>query len=225
MPIRINPVKDFGPCTIYFTGIEKISDLVDSCFQNVKFSASNDMWEVYDENKGQFLGFISPRRKLDSFYFVADTLKPTQLPPAKSTEITAKAYFDTKKSNIVFTTTPENEEWVKWFIDQVDEQIDGPSFSQRMNYRADIKIPFVLTPLPYLFYFEDAPRCRILAKKRVINPRTESFLINIIASIAIAVIFTIFGILLATLWGGFSGAVHYIKDLLQMPAVTPTIIR
>lgn len=67
MPVRIKPVQDLGPCTLTLKSIKGICALMNKEFENVSFTAEDDIWIVYNEPSTSFLSMIDGRDKLDTF--------------------------------------------------------------------------------------------------------------------------------------------------------------
>lgn len=78
MPVRIKPIHDLGPCTLDLQNIEEVIALLSKEFDDTICSASDGVWELYDEKPNDLFAYVSKRDKLDTLVFESHTWKPYQ---------------------------------------------------------------------------------------------------------------------------------------------------
>ena len=76
MPIRIKPKIDLKPCKINLNGLNGIVERVYNDFPNATFSATDYIWEIYDETKDTFLAEVVNRKVLELFYHQSSSKFP-----------------------------------------------------------------------------------------------------------------------------------------------------
>ena len=134
MPVRIKPVHDFGPCVLDLDGIKNICALVDKDFPNPKYSAEDDMWEVYDESSANFIDLIQTHKKLDSFVVSATNTSVLNLASQPiQPDKTLKLIFNQYQATLKFTGDESLKRWLNHFFNDLKELIHPPTFRQLIN--------------------------------------------------------------------------------------------
>lgn len=144
MPIRIKPVIDVGPCVLDLDSIKQICDLVTTELSDVRFSADDDTWEVYDATKDEFITAITPRERLDSFVIVASTAAQASstgstsssgdtAPSTGTIERTVEITFNQYQATIKFTGGQQHERWFSHLVTDVRSHLKAPRFQQRLS--------------------------------------------------------------------------------------------
>jgi len=177
MPVHIKPVIDLGPCTLDRESVEKIIGIVEQSFQVSSFSGYQDIWEVYDEPGDSFLNIISRREKLDGFRIFARNKDGD----SKELEIV----FDQEEAKISLKASPSESEWFKHFQLDLQEAILAPSMAQLATHRygqGNLTFTVGLVVMPNIALSSSVPYCRILLRRKALNPFIESVKSGIVAN-------------------------------------------
>ncbi|BAZ00488.1 hypothetical protein NIES37_44800 [Tolypothrix tenuis PCC 7101] len=191
MPIRIKPTYTIGTCVVTFEDIQKIAQLVDTEFPLSTYSATDKIWEIYDETQSSFLTAISQRDTLDSL-----EIRASDNAPVDSREI--KIIFDKKEASVTCTADPKHERWFEHFVADLEELTHPPTFSQMMDqggfYRDLLNITVKITLPHYVSLGTSTPYCKIVIREKPPNPFIENIKANIVSNIIWAVGVFIFGV-------------------------------
>jgi hypothetical protein len=123
MPIRVNPVHHLKRCKLTRTSIEQICRRVTQDFPEARFSARDDIWEVYDENEDMFLKAIESRKRLESFRVEAQTREPR-----RRLDLT----FDRGEATVTVIADEEEATWFRHFLFDIEEFVRPGSLMQRL---------------------------------------------------------------------------------------------
>ncbi|HEY9858571.1 MAG TPA: hypothetical protein V6D16_03630 [Candidatus Obscuribacterales bacterium] len=191
MPIRIKPKYIIGTCVITFEDIQKIAALVDAEFSFSNYSATDRIWEIYDETQSPFLTEISQRDTLGSL-----EIRACDNAPVDSREI--KIIFDKKEASITCTADPKHERWFEHFVADLEKLTHPPTFSQMIDYGGFYRNLLSITVKAVLLYDASlntsTPYCKIVIREKPPNPFVENIKANIVSNIIWAVGVFVFGV-------------------------------
>jgi len=197
MPIRIKPLQKLDPCILTLESLQKITALIESSFPNasdtIAFSASDDIWEIYDERRDSFLNAISGRQKLDSFRVDVKSQGAVEQ---------IEIVFDDKEAKVLCIADPQQANWFEHFMIDLKKCLLPSSFVQFLAYvygQREITFNFRLlfltipynNPVPKI----SAPYCKIVIQQRPPSPFIENIKANIASNIIWAIFVFIFGII------------------------------
>ena len=194
MPIRIKPSYKLPPCVLTLESIEKIAELVNRDFSNnldmISFSASDGVWEIYDEPCATFMRTIASRTKLDSFIVEINS---------QSSVDQMRLIFNEKEAEVTLVADLQNENWFEHFVIDLKKFLLPPSFTQlivhvygQQDFSFDIRLVFLAIPInPSLMI--STPYCKIVIRQKPPNPFIESIKANIVSNIIWAVMLFLLG--------------------------------
>ncbi|MEM9220603.1 MAG: hypothetical protein AAGD25_40570 [Cyanobacteria bacterium P01_F01_bin.150] len=143
-----------------------------------------------NSNGESFLNIISRRDQLDSFRLFAQNKQDN----LKNLEI----IFDQREAKISLKASPSESEWFKHFQLDLQEAILPPSMAQLATHRygqGNLTFTFGLLAVPNLTLSSSVPYCRILLRRKALNPFIESVKAGIIANFFWLIITTSFGVI------------------------------
>jgi hypothetical protein len=123
LPVRIKPVQNFSPCIITLDGLKGISELIEAEFTDITYSATDGIWEIYDEAQEQFFDTTANREELDSFHLKAESTEDTE---KKNVEL----IFNEFTAQVTFNASPDHERWFQHFLIDLDKYLLRPSLVQ-----------------------------------------------------------------------------------------------
>lgn len=189
MPIRIKPSLILSPCILTLESIQKITELISNEFPNtsdiVNFSASDDVWEIYDEPCTSFLKAITERSKLDSFKVEVKSVGSIH---------NLLLLFNEKEANVSLEADSQQEHWFQHFLIDLKKCILPPTFTQlavhvygQQNFSFGIRLAFFIIPVnPSLKI--STPYTKIVIHQKPPNPFLENIKANIVSNIIWAVL-------------------------------------
>jgi hypothetical protein len=208
MPIRIKPVYNFEPCVLTLDSIRAIIKLITENFPDYFFSASDDIWEIYDEESETFfIESISKRDILDTFQIVANS-DPTKFagdlaawqksranPPAPI-GVQIELTFNEASAKLSCTAIPDNHRWLEHFVSDIKHHLHPPSFSQlvvnRFGRGGELNLSLQLVYIPITTSFT-TPYSRIVIRKRPPDPFIENIKANLVSNIIWVVLVFVLG--------------------------------
>jgi hypothetical protein len=196
MPVRIKPIYDLKPCILNLASIQGIISLVGNNFSITKYSASDGIWEIYDESCDHFKDAISERQTLDSFVVKAvEEFAEEFSEDSKELEI----IFNENEAKVVLNAHPKHEDWFEHFLIDLKKHLLEPSFSQVVahenNMRPELYLRVLFIRAPLSFAIFQAPYCKIVIQKKPPNPFVENVKANLFSNL----IWALLGILLTLL--------------------------
>lgn len=204
MPIRVKPVHDLGHCLLDLNSIKGICVLLSSTIAYASFSATDGVWEIYDEDADGFLAAIANRNKLDSFYAKAPSpiprLHPNPPPIDKGRQV--QLLFDKEQARAVFEVAPDEIDWVRHFMLDLNTHIRRISRVRKAgnavgNILISLAAAAVRANIPTAFVVNSYAEITLKVKEP--NATAKSIGDNLVSS----AIFRVIEIFLAILFGGF----------------------
>lgn len=196
MPTRIKPVQKLPPCVLTLESLQKITALIESSFPNasdtISFSATDDIWEIFEERRDSFLNEVANREKLDSF-----TVEVKSQGVVEKMEMV----FDEKEAKVVCVANSQQANWFEHFLIDLKKFLLPSSFAQLLVYvygqkdfTFDLRLAFLAIPVnPSLRI--TTPYCKIVIKQKPPSPFIENIKANIVSNIIWAILVFIFGII------------------------------
>lgn len=194
MPVRIKPVQNFSPCIITLDGLKGISELIEAEFTDITYSATDGIWEIYNETQEQFFDTIVNREELDSFNLKAESIEGME---KKSVEL----IFNESTAQVTFNASPNQERWFQHFLTDLDKYLLRPSLAQLLVHTYEnpdvyFRVPLVFLSVPIRLNNLAVPYCKIVIQKKPPNPFIENIKANLVSSV-IWVALTVFLTLVA----------------------------
>ena len=191
MPIRIKPTQEFKPCVITLDSIKEMISLIENEFDSITFSATDGIWEIYDEPKEGFLNHISQRETLDS-------LKMLGITTQDNSEI--EIVFDESSAFAKFIAPPSKDRWFQHFLGDIKNHLLRATFAQTLIYSFNVsdvyfRLPLLLFAVPVRFNNLSVPYCNIIIQKQPPNPFIENIKANLVSSViwvVLTVLLTLF---------------------------------
>jgi len=175
---------------------------VERDFPNVLYSASDGVWEIYDEPKDSFLNAISTHETLDSFWVKAESNTSDS---KKAIEIV----FDKHTAKIACIASPEYSHWFEHFMIDLRKHILPPSFAQLVAYglgegRFYLRLPLLFVPVD-IPLVASAPYCKIVIRKSPPDPFIENIKANLVSNVIWVIIVFLLGVLTTIVTQNISG--------------------
>lgn len=235
MPIRIKPVHNLGVCILDLDSIKKICELVEQNFVHSKFSAEDDIWEVYDEDCNAFIAAIQNRETLDSFVVKAYDDNADSL--NKRISITFNKYQATVK----FSGSYDQEHWFEHFLIDLKKHLRPPEFRQYFllpgstdgNYDpippiaalSKVSIDSVPWFVSLILGLDKSRYALIVIKKKPPNAFVEGVKVNLISNLIWVIIVFLAGTGFAwfTVWlyQRHDVNVNKVNEVIEPPSVPP----
>ena len=180
MPIRVQPKRDFGLCSLNLDSIKAITERVEREFKGTKYSAIDGFWEVYDEPQATFLDAISKHKTLDAFKVFASD-------PANG-RAKAELVFSEVEASLVFQGDPTNLDWLEHFTIDIKKHVLSSSFRQRFRGPQKMFITSTLGDIKALSSMNieslefGEPYCRIVLYKAPPDPFIQSIWANLVSN-------------------------------------------
>jgi len=198
MPIRIKPVHELRPCLLNLTSIEGLSALVKKEFPSATFSATDTIWEIYDEpSRDEFLKAISSREKLDTF--IIKTPPASIVSASQSHPKDLELRFTESEAKILFNGNPDDENWFEHFLIDAKKYILSPTFRQLLVYLSTknqlyLKLPLLIIPMD-IEISAATPYSKIVIHQKAPNPFWENIKANIVSNIIWAILTFALGVI------------------------------
>jgi hypothetical protein len=187
MPFRIKPKHDLGPCVLTLASIEGIIKLVETNCSETLYSASDGVWEVFDEPAHSFLSSISARESLDSFRVKA---------ASPMNQLKLLIVFDDTQAMVDCTADPKDYHWYEHFLIDLRRLVLPPTFKQMVAHRSKNLPPVLLMGVTIeLSNALSTPYAKIVIKERAPNTFMENIKANLISNLIWAVIVFILGVI------------------------------
>jgi len=196
MPERIKPKYDFGPCRLNRASIERITALITEYLPSALFTAEEGIWETYDENRGELLKAIAPRKRLDAFRARAEDETSGR---ARVVELA----FTPTEASLTSTLSPVDQDWLEHLIIDVRKALLRPSLPQRLAVLARegktggggfLTATAFAAALAVTFQYATAPR-RAPYSRIILNEVPPSpFIANVKANLVSNLIWLLLGI-------------------------------
>lgn len=198
MPIRIKPTHDLGPCVLNLDSLQRIIKLVDNEFPAATYSATDNVWEIYDEPSRPFLDAVSQRATLDSFVVNGKLATAANYMLPKEVTIV----FNESEATVMCNAQPDQQNWFEHFLIDLKKHILPPSFAQRLAniYRKGnftLSYPVIIGSVLTMSVEQFSntaknPYCRIAIRQRLPSPFIESIKANLVSNL----IWALFGAIL-----------------------------
>lgn len=198
MPIRIRPIYNLKPLVVNLEGIFEISALIEANFTHVLYSATDEIWEIYDESRSTFLEAISQREKLDSLKIFAKLGDDNKTENKREMTL----HFNEHKAEITLEALPRDQNWFSHFLIDLKKHVKPGSFAQNLrSYGEDFNkynvyiavVGFTLFPSTMT---ESVPYCKIIIQNKPINSFNENIKANLVSSLIWSILAFLFGIVL-----------------------------
>jgi len=192
MPIRIKPVHDLGPCSLNLASIEGLSALALREFPSATFSATDRVWEIYDEpSRDKFLKAVSLRKNLDTFIIKAP-LNSNISAPSQANPKELELRFTESEAIILFNGSPSDENWFEHFLIDAKKHILSPTFMQLLMYLSTRNSVYLnalrfIIPFPIEISIE-TPYSKIMIQQKAPSPFWENIKANLVSNIIWAIL-------------------------------------
>ncbi len=178
MPIRIKPSHDLGPCVLTLESIRKIISLIEKDFPVASCSASDRVWEVYDEPSAPFFKAISQRETLDSFRVEAKS---------EFEDVRLELVFSEDEAKVTCIAKPEDDHWLEHFLIDLKNSILRPYYKQLIVHKFGkgeiyFRLPFILMPFDTSTAVS-TPYCKIIIRQRPPSPFIENIKANLVSNV------------------------------------------
>lgn len=178
MPIRIKPSHDLGPCILTLDSIKNIAALVERDFTEVNYSASDKVWEIYDEPVRTFLDAISKRETLDSFRLQATSDRKS---------LSLRLVFNEEEATVTCEAPPEEGNWFEHFLIDLNKFILSPYYRQLIVHKFGRREIYFRLPLLFIPFdinvASSTPYSRIIIRQKPPNPFIENIKANLVSNI------------------------------------------